>query len=44
MGTKLIELLLIGWMRRNVMNDYLRGRACIKSVRESVDFKLLLWF
>jgi hypothetical protein len=40
MGTKLIELLLIGWMRRNVINDYLRERACIKSVRESVDFKL----
>jgi hypothetical protein len=30
--------------RRNMINDYLRGRACIESVRGSVDFKLLLWF
>jgi hypothetical protein len=30
--------------RRNMINDYLRGRACIESVRGSVDFELLLWF
>jgi hypothetical protein len=30
--------------RRNMINDYLRGRACIESVRESVDFEYLLWF
>jgi hypothetical protein len=30
--------------RRNMINDYLRRRACIESVRESVDFELLLWF
>jgi hypothetical protein len=28
--------------RRNMINDYLRGRACIKSVRGSVHFKILL--
>jgi hypothetical protein len=27
--------------RRNMINDYLRGRACIESVRGSVDFELL---
>jgi hypothetical protein len=27
--------------RRNMINDYLRGRACIESVRGSVDFKIL---
>jgi hypothetical protein len=27
-----------------MINDYLRGRACIESVRGSVDFELLLWF
>jgi hypothetical protein len=25
--------------RRNIINDYLRGRACIESVRGSVDFR-----
>jgi hypothetical protein len=35
--------------RRNMINDYLRRRACIESVRGvdfrgSVDFELLLWF
>jgi hypothetical protein len=33
--------------RRNMINDYLRGRACIESVRGSVDFELfalLCWF
>jgi hypothetical protein len=34
MCTKLVELLLIGWMR-DMINDYLRGRACIESVRGS---------
>jgi hypothetical protein len=34
--------------RRNMINDYLKGRACIESVRESwfqggVDFELLPW-
>jgi hypothetical protein len=29
--------------RRNIINEYLRGRACIKSDRESVDFELLPW-
>jgi hypothetical protein len=27
--------------RRNMINDYLRGRACIESVR-GVDFELLI--
>ena len=27
--------------RGNMMNDYLRGRACIESIRGSVDFELL---
>jgi hypothetical protein len=30
--------------RRNMIIDYLRGRACIKRVRRSVNFELLLWF
>jgi hypothetical protein len=36
MDTKLIEL-FTNWMveRRNMINDYLRGRACIVSVRGS---------
>jgi hypothetical protein len=29
---------------RNMINNYLRGRACIESVRGSVDFEFLLWF
>jgi hypothetical protein len=29
---------------RNMINDYLRGRACIESVRGSVDFELFLLF
>jgi hypothetical protein len=28
--------------RKNMINDYLRGRACTESVRRSVDFELLL--
>jgi hypothetical protein len=36
MGTKLVEL-FTNWVveRRNMINDYLRGRACIESVRGS---------
>jgi hypothetical protein len=30
--------------RRNMINDYLRERACIESVRGSVDFELFLLF
>jgi hypothetical protein len=44
-GTKLVEL-IANWVveRRNMINDYLRGRACIESVRGSVDFELFLLF
>jgi hypothetical protein len=36
MGTKLVELFANGMdERRNMINDYLRGRACIESVRGS---------
>jgi hypothetical protein len=47
MGTKLVELFTNRVdERRNMINDYLRGIACIKSVRGvdfrgSVDFKVL---
>jgi hypothetical protein len=47
MGTKLVELFTDRVVeRRNMINDYLRGRACIESVRgvdfmRSVDFDLL---
>jgi hypothetical protein len=36
MGTKLVEL-FANWVveRRNMINDYLRGRACIERVRGS---------
>jgi hypothetical protein len=50
MGTKLVGLFANRVVeRRNVINDYLRGRACIESVRGvdfrgSVDFELLLCF
>jgi hypothetical protein len=41
MCTKLVELFANRVVeRRNIINDYLRGRACIKSVRGSVDFEL----
>jgi hypothetical protein len=30
--------------RRNMISDYLRGRAFIESVRGSVDFEHLCWF
>jgi hypothetical protein len=36
MGTKLVELLAnMVDERRNMINDYLRGRTCIESVRGS---------
>jgi hypothetical protein len=36
MGTKLVELFAnMVVERRNMINDYLRGRVCIKSVRGS---------
>jgi hypothetical protein len=37
MGTKLVEL-FANWVveRRNMMNDYLRGRACIEGVSGSL--------
>jgi hypothetical protein len=36
MGTKLVELFAnLVVERRNMINDYLRGRACIESVRGS---------
>jgi hypothetical protein len=42
MGTKLVELFTNRVIeRRNMINDYLRERACIESVRGSVDFELL---
>jgi hypothetical protein len=50
MGTKLVELLANRVVeRRNMINDYLRGRACIESVRGvdfrgNVDFELFLLF
>jgi hypothetical protein len=37
MGTKLVELFANQVVeRRKMINDYLRGRACIKSVRRSM--------
>jgi hypothetical protein len=45
MGTKLVELFANRVVeRRNMINDYLRGRACIERVRGSVDFELLCSF
>jgi hypothetical protein len=41
-GTKLVELFVNRVVeRRNMIKDYLRGRACIESIRRSVDFELL---
>jgi hypothetical protein len=41
MGTKLVELFANRVVeRRNLINDYLRRRACIESAR-GVDFELL---
>jgi hypothetical protein len=48
MGIKLVELFANRVVeRRNMINDYLRGRACTESVgrvdfRGSVDFELFL--
>jgi hypothetical protein len=40
MGTKLVEIFANQVVeRRNMINDYLRGRACIESVR-GVDFRV----
>jgi hypothetical protein len=50
MGTKLVELFAnMVVERRNMINIYLRGRACIESVREcwfsgSADFEFFLLF
>jgi hypothetical protein len=50
MSTKLVGLFANRVVeRRNMINDYLSGRACIKSVRGElisggVDFKLFLLF
>jgi hypothetical protein len=50
MGTKLVKLFANRVIdRRNMINNYLRGRACIESVRGvdfkgSVDFELCLLF
>jgi hypothetical protein len=42
MGTKLVELFANRMVeRRNMINNYLRERACIESVRGSVDFEFL---
>jgi hypothetical protein len=42
MGTKLLELFANRVVeRRNMINDYLTGRACIESVR-GVDFRGVL--
>jgi hypothetical protein len=30
--------------RKNMINDYLRGRPCIESIRGSVNFELFLLF
>jgi hypothetical protein len=45
MSIKLLELFANRMdERRNMINDYLRGRACIESVRGSVDFEVFLLF
>jgi hypothetical protein len=45
MGTKLVELFANRVVdRRNMINNYLRGRAYIESVMGSVVFELLYWF
>jgi hypothetical protein len=44
-GTKLVELFANPVVqRKNMINEYLRGRACIESVRGSVYFEFLLGF
>jgi hypothetical protein len=45
MDTKLVELFANRVVeRRNMINDYLRGRDCIERVRGSIDFELLCSF
>jgi hypothetical protein len=45
MGTKLVELFANRVVeKRNMINDYIRGRACIERVRGSDDFELLCRF
>jgi hypothetical protein len=45
MDTKLIELFTNRVVeRRNMINDYIRGRTCIESVRVSVGFELFFLF
>jgi hypothetical protein len=45
MDTKLVELFAnMVNERSNMINYYLSGRACIESVRGSVNFELLLLF
>jgi hypothetical protein len=40
--TKLVELFANQVVeRKNIINDYIRGRAYIESVRGSVDFEIL---
>jgi hypothetical protein len=42
MSTKLVELFANRVVeRRNMINNYLRGRACIESVRGGVNFEFL---
>jgi hypothetical protein len=42
LNTKLVELFANRVdKRRNMISDYLRGGACIESVRGSVDFEIL---
>jgi hypothetical protein len=43
MGTKLVELFANRVVeRRNMINDYLRGRACIESVRGLISEGVLI--
>jgi hypothetical protein len=45
MDTKLVELFANRVVeRRNMINDYLRGRDCIERVRGSIDFELFVQF
>jgi hypothetical protein len=44
-GHKVVELFANRVVeRRNMINNYLRGRACIEIVRGSIDFEHLCWF
>jgi hypothetical protein len=45
MCIKLVELFTNRVVKRKKMiNDYIKGRVCIKSVRGSADFELFLLF